>query len=441
MTRPGVLLAVCPGATRERLAVEAELARREWRCVAVPAEADLLVIVGDRDAEESGWVANLWQAMPAPKSWVTLTSTEQVTETLDRGLTELRHGEPPRPVGETVGAPVRGQGTGEPAGGPTTAQSGEHHHHEQPHEHSQHDADGDHISPERHAAHGDHESHAGHEMNGGHHGHAGHEMGGVVDGLPMADRADDRDGLRLDQLHVPLGPGLVDWPAGLILRLTLQGDIVQQTGIDSLVPATPRPSFWNEPWLRAVAGERVTRGDAARRLCAAHLDSLGRFFAVAGWADMAARARHVRDRALAGADAAELSALVRPLIRKAERSRTLRWLTAGLGPLPAEHARHLRVTGPAQRADGDAYSRMLVWLDAVGRSTAACDDSGLLGEAEAVGPRGQIDGQAPPSRALLDALPGLLEGAEFACARIIVASLDPDLDELARVPAAGAPHD
>lgn len=129
------------------------------------------------------------------------------------------------------------------------------------------------------------------------------------------------------------------------------------------------------------------------------------------------------------------------MIRRAERSRTLRWLTAGLGPLPAEHARQLGVTGPALGAGGDAYSRMLVWLDAVGRSAAACDGSGLLDGAEAVGPRGKLDGPVPPSRALLDALPGLLQGAEFACARIIVASLDPDLDELAHVPAAGAAHD
>jgi hypothetical protein len=30
----------------------------------------------------------------------------------------------------------------------------------------------------------------------------------------------------------------------------------------------------------------------------------------------------------------------------------------------------------------------------------------------------------------LDALPGLLEGTEFATARLIVASLDPDLERL-----------
>ncbi|WP_328747312.1 hypothetical protein [Streptomyces sp. NBC_00285] len=265
---------------------------------------------------------------------------------------------------------------------------------------------------------------------------------GVVDGLPMADRADDRDGLRLDLLHVPLGPVLPDWPSGLVLRLALQGDVVQEATVERVTaPPPPQPPFWSEPFLRAATGERIPRGDAARRLCAAHLDSLGRFFAVAGWGDMAARARYARDRALAGATAAELSALVRPLTRRAERSRTLRWLTAGLGVLPAGHARHHGVTGPALVADGDAHDRMLAWLDAVGRSAAAVDALEVLDDAaRAVGPRGQVVGAVPASQALLNVLPGLLQGAEFACARIIVASLDPDLDELNHVSAAGMVH-
>ncbi|WP_433473669.1 hypothetical protein ACQPZP_33380 [Spirillospora sp. CA-142024] len=43
----------------------------------------------------------------------------------------------------------------------------------------------------------------------------------------MADRADDRDGLKLDVLHVPLEPALASWPADLVVHLTLQGDVVQ----------------------------------------------------------------------------------------------------------------------------------------------------------------------------------------------------------------------
>ncbi|MEU6251239.1 hypothetical protein [Streptomyces sp. NPDC047043] len=291
-----------------------------------------------------------------------------------------------------------------------------------------------------HDEHERHEMHGGHDIHGGDHGHHGHAMG-VVDGLPMADRADDRDGLRLDRLHVPLGPALADWPAGLVLRLALQGDVVQEATVERpAVLPSPQPPFWDEPFLLAGAGRRIRQGDAARRLCAAHLDSLGRFFAVAGWGDMTSRTRHARDRALAGATAAELSAAVRPVIRRAERSRTLRWLTSGLGLLPADHARHRGVTGPALAADGDAHGRMLVWLDAVGRSAAAVDRSETLEQGEAVGPRGSVPGAVTPSRALLDVLPGLIEGAEFACARIIVASLDPDLDEFEYAPVAGMAH-
>ncbi|WP_325176312.1 hypothetical protein [Streptomyces liliifuscus] len=409
VSRPSVLLAVSPGATRQRLAVEAELARRGWPCVSGPAEADLLVVVGDlgSEGEESdGVVAGLWRGIPAPKARVWITDPERVVDALDGGLADLQRGEH-----ESHHA---------------------HDEHEEHHEHHEHQQNGD-TDPRA--------DHSGHDMHSGHHGHAGHDMGGLVEGLPMADRADDRDGLRLDVLHVPLGPVLADWPAGLILRLALQGDVVQEVTVEPVAaPPSPRPPFWDEPWLRATAGEHVSRGDAARRLCAAHLDSLGRFFAVTGWDDMAARTRYVRDRALAGAAAAELTPLVRPLIRRAQRSRTLRWLTTGLGTLPAEQARQRGVTGPALVADGDAYSRMLVWLDAVGRSAAACDAAEALDAAEIVGPRGRLDTPVPPSRALLDSLPRLLEGTEFACARVIVASLDPDLDELTHVPAPGTVH-
>jgi len=413
VSRPGVLLAVSPGATRQRLAVEAELARRGWPCVGGPAEADLLVIVGDRECEgeESGGVAGgLWHGIPAPKARVWVTDPERAADALERGLADLGRGD-----------------------------YDDHHPHAEQHaQHAQHEQhDGEAAT---HAAHDGHSEHDMHNMHGGHHGHAGHDMG-LVEGLPMADRADDRDGLRLDVLHVPLGPVLADWPAGLILRLALQGDVVQEVTVEPVAtPPSPRPPFWNEPWLRASRGEHISRGDAARRLCAAHLDSLGRFFAVAGWDDMAARTRPVRDRALAGAAAAELTSLVCPLIRRARRSRTLRWLTTGLGALPAEQARRRGVTGPALVADGDAYSRMLVWLDAVGRSAAACDVTEALDPAEVVGPRGRLDTPVPPSKALLDSLPRLLEGTEFACARIIVASLDPDLDELTHVQAPGRVH-
>ena len=258
-----------------------------------------------------------------------------------------------------------------------------------------------------------------------------------VSGLPMADRADDRDGLRLDQLHVPLGPALLDWPAGLVLRLALQGDVMQRVHVEQIAaPAGQGRPFWDEPWLRAAAGEEVPRGLAARRLCAAHLDSVGRLLAVAGWPAQAQQARAARDTALEGAPAKAVVAAVSPLVRRVGRSRTLRWLTKGVGVLDARTAAAAGVSGPALTAGGDVWDRLNVWLDEAARAAAMCEETGPLRGSDLTGPRGALGGPLPPSQALLDVLPRLLEGAEFASARLTVASLDPDLDELAQAPAA-----
>ncbi|WP_337662866.1 hypothetical protein [Streptomyces cellulosae] len=247
--------------------------------------------------------------------------------------------------------------------------------------------------------------------------------------------------MRLDQLHVPIGPALSDWPAGLILRLTLQGDVVQDVEVDHLpvLPSHPLP-FWDEPWLRAAQGEEVTRGSAARRRCAAHLDSAGRLLAVVGWDDVALRCRRLRDEVLWGASREGIGGDLRRMVRRVGRSRPLRWSIAGLGELSADRARAAGLTGPALAADGDAYDRLLMWLSEIERGRAVLDDARPLALDDRIGPRGRLGGPQPPSRGLLDVLPELLTGAEFACARIIVASLDPDLDELALAPVPGAAH-
>ncbi|MDN5750212.1 MAG: hypothetical protein L0H64_17155, partial [Pseudonocardia sp.] len=89
-------------------------------------------------------------------------------------------------------------------------------------------------------------------------------------GLPMADRAPDRDGLTLDQLHLSLGPVLADWPAGLAVRLTLQGDVVQSAQVQSAqvevaqvevaqvevarLPGEPAPAGGDVPAAAALDG-------------------------------------------------------------------------------------------------------------------------------------------------------------------------------------------
>lgn len=52
-------------------------------------------------------------------------------------------------------------------------------------------------------------------------------MGGTPYGRPMAMTGDDRDGLTLDRLQLRLGPFLQWLPAGVVLDVTLQGEILQ----------------------------------------------------------------------------------------------------------------------------------------------------------------------------------------------------------------------
>ncbi|MCP9971077.1 hypothetical protein LUW74_00380 [Actinomadura madurae] len=186
----------------------------------------------------------------------------------------------------------------------------------------------------------------------------------------MADRADDRDGLRLDVLHVPLGPVLPFWPAGLRVDLVLQGDVVQAaeaTAVDS-----GGGTFWTE-----------------EREAAGRLDSVSRLLRVAGWEAAAERAAVLRDEALRGAPGDALARRFAAFARKVRRSWALRWMTRGVADVP-------------RRLDG--------WLREIGAS---------------------LEGRPCPPRApwgeVLEAMPSLLEGAELAQARLIVASLDPDL--------------
>ena len=292
---------------------------------------------------------------------------------------------------------------------------------------------------------GDHE-HDGH--GGGHSGHGAHGMEmqmPLPGGLPMAQRGPDRDGLSLDCIHLALGPLLADWPGGLTIRLVLQGDVIQRAELDALTPFDGAPahsrSFWHAPWLRAAAGEYVAVAEAARRRAAAHLDSLGRLLAVAGWPAAATQARRLRDDLLAGAAEAVIRPQIERFARRVGRSRTLYWLTRDIGVLCAAHAQAAGVTGPAAYAAGDVPARYRQWLAEVAREMGRLDERTPLSLADAFdAPRGRLDVERTPSTALIAVLPGMLTGTELAAARLIVASLDPDPDELITVRAAADRH-
>jgi hypothetical protein len=202
----------------------------------------------------------------------------------------------------------------------------------------------------------------------------------MVAGLPMAELGPDRDGLTLDRLHVPLGPVLPDWPAGLVVRVTLQGDVIQEASAEVLDAGRVTPFAWPNP--------------AAREL-----DGLARLLGVAGWPSAAGQARRLRDAALSG-DRIEAEAAA--LLRRIRRSRTLRWLvhdvpagSTGVAGLLADRLAAIEAALAADRAAGAA-------------------------------PRPQPAG-----------LGDALVGAELAAARLIVAALDPDTDRAAAGTEAG----
>jgi hypothetical protein len=375
-----------------------------------PADADILLVTGDAVAPIAKVVEATWQAMPAPRARAAAARPGEVAARLEAARAQLGD----RAAQQALAAAGTGPG---PLllGGPDSPKP---------------DADGQHG----------HQAGGSHGREGMDHGHGsgGHMHGadgmGMPGGLRMAERSDDRDGLRLDQLHLPLGPVLPDWPAGLVLRLTLQGDVIQEAEPEVL--GGGGGSFWDEPWHRAAAGSRITSGEASRRGAAAHLDSLGRFLAVAGWDAAATAARRIRDEMLAGEPSGRLRQDARRLARRVAGSRLLAWLTVGLGVLTADGAAAAGVTGPASRADGDVTARYRQWCADLAGAVAVLDDASPLRPDGPEPPRGPDDGGVPSAR-LVAVLPGLLAGAELAGARLIIASLDPDLDQL---PAAGAAH-
>ncbi len=382
--RPHVLTVTTPGGTAVRLAAEEELRRRGWPAALTPADTDVLLVAGTGTDVLAEVLDEVWRAMPAPRVRGHATHPGDVAAVLDAARSALADG-----IGQrALAAAARPSAPARPDQG----------------------------------------GHAGGESGGDEdHGMSGPEMPA---GLPTAERGEDRDGLKLDQLHVFLGPVLPNWPAGLVLRLTVQGDVVQQAAVDAPGPGGETGSFWTDPWCRAAAGEPVSVGEAALRRVAAHLDSLGRLLAVAGWDDAAVAARRLRDETLSGGRSAAPRPAVERFSRRVARSRLLAWSTRGLGVLSPDDAVAAAVRGPALRAGGDVTARYRRWCSELAAAAAALDDDAPLDPAALEPPRGRLGSPGAPAAELLAVLPGLLEGAELAAVRLIVASLDPDLDEL-----------
>jgi hypothetical protein len=205
----------------------------------------------------------------------------------------------------------------------------------------------------------------------------------------MADRGPGRDGLIHDRLHMPLGPALPDWPAGLVLRLVLQGDVVQEVTVE--VIGTAAGSYWDVP----------PTAPARHWQAAGRLDILQRLLSVAGWPAAAMTGRRLRDDLLAGVAPESIGAVWSSWDRRVCRSRTLRWSTDRVGV----------------RRDGDVTAKLARWLDIAAAAWTGHSPPGVPGLSSA-------------TEDVLAELPTLLTGQELAAVRLIVASLDPRLEAL-----------
>ena len=360
--RTAVLVAEVPGWAATRCAVEREVRTRGWRLAGSPADADVLVVCGRPGPRLAAAVDHVWAQLPGPRARVQVHGPADVPPALDAALADLA--DAPAQRRDAADRPA------EPAPGSLAtdlpAPDGDAARDEDADRTPGFDDPGPAPDPDDGTDDGT-DPDDGTDMSG-----MDMPMPG---GVPLAgggddDQLPDPDRLDLDVLHVPLGPVLPCWPAGLLVHTTLQGDLVVAARAEVLEPAGAPPA-----------------GDGVHGTPAGRWDAVAALLALAGDADGAAAAARLRDALLAGADAAAEEAR---LGRRVRRSRLLHWSLRGVGEL-----------------DGaDAADRLAHWAGA--------------GE------------QLVPIT--LEQVAALVTGVDLATARLVVASLDLDTSDRTRVP-------
>ncbi|GAA2123506.1 hypothetical protein [Kocuria atrinae] len=361
-----VLVVEVPGHWATRMEVEHQLLRRGWRPAWTPADADVLAVCGAPGPELSELVDRLWEQMPGPRVRADITSPGTVGSALDAAAALL------------LDTPHHRTDAQERAQEPEIPEDADHGGH----------GGMDHGEMD----HG--EMDHGEMDHGGHGGHGGMDM--APEGIPLAEGGEDRDGLEMDVLHLPLGPVLPFWPAGLVLRCSLQGDVVVNAEA-SMVDGRND----DEDDGAGAAGPSAGPAPAAVVRC----DQVMALLALAGVEDAAACARRARDALLCGDEDAARDAVER-------LDRTVRWswlLRSSLrGVLLLDRA-GLERHGLPGHCRGDAHDRLLSRVERI------------RAEAGGTEPTPAEDGGVPWA-----VVPDLVTGLELGSVRLAVASLDLD---------------
>lgn len=350
-----------------RAQTEHRLRVRGWCVATSPADADVLAVCGTPGPELNEAIERVWDQMPGPRVRIDLAGPDAVESALHSAGTQLAEVEVHRRDARKRAQSPKLNGNDHGVHEHHVTNHGEHHHHTMDH--------GEHQ----------HMDHSAHQ----HMHHGGMDMAPA--GIALAEGGDDRDGLEMDVLHLRLGPVLRYWPAGLVVRCSLQGDVLTRA----------------EAWIvdREV-GAQVPPIGPSTHVAARHCDHVVDLLALAGWPGAAASARSARDALLSEADIGHAARLLDTLHSKLRRSRTLRWSLRDIATLTPEDCDTLALP-PA--LVGDCYDRLLAQVNAA-RHALTNERSGVSTAATTV----------------VDALPDLVSGLDVAAARLGIASLGID---------------
>lgn len=278
----------------------------------------------------------------------------------------------------------------------------------------------------------------------GEHGQGGEGMmGGVPWGRPMAMTDEDlRDGLALDAYTMQIGPFLPMLPAGLVLSVTLQGDVFQKARVLRVPVPGPDPETAlpdDAPDTAIAALERVR---AAR-----NLRSIARVLELLELHALAERCRRTGARIGQGG-----TCNMRRVRRLVALSGALPAIPADLGIVGSGHesllhgaaaraagqARDWRSDHPGYRRlgfqcvtqqSGDVRARLRQWLDDASQSLALLAAYRKhLGDAPPVLSPSRSDTEPTAARSDVEAhvLDDLLPGLEWHEAMLVINSFDTD---------------
>ncbi|ETA92096.1 hypothetical protein O982_24455 [Mycobacterium avium 10-5581] len=394
--RVHVLTVEAPGYWEVRAEAERRLGARGWCAATSPADADVLAVCGMPGPELSEAIDRVWDQMPGPRVRIDLPEPDAVESALHRAFMHLvdidmqRNDARERPQSPDLS---------------THHHSADHRgHHQMDHDAMNHGEHGD-IDHAMHHETGHHDEHGKHQgmshdamehgqMEHDEHQHMDHgDMDMAPAGIALAVGGDDRDGLEMDMLHVRLGPVLCYWPAGLVLRCSLQGDVLTEA----------------EAWVVDSDGDHGSpvpdgRHGAAARQC----DHLVDVLALAGWGRAAGIARTARDALVNEPDHDHAGSLLAILHGKLRRSRVLRWSLRDIASLTAEDCDLL---GLSTALAGDCYDRLLARVEMAREMMSNTLEPNAF----------HVN-----STRIVDTLPHLVGGLDLATARLVVASLGVD---------------